>query len=82
MRKAAAAYNCPKTLTEKKAAEIMWLYYRVNKTQLQSVVAEYREDILAKLKQGVAAKCVFSVFALDAAPMPTRKPKCKARRAR
>ena len=83
MQKANAADRCKKkTLTENKAAEIMWLYYRDNKAQLQSVVGEYREDILAQLKQGVAAKFVFSLFALDAAPMPTRKQMCKARRAR
>ena len=82
MQKAAAADRCAKTLTEKKAAEIMWLYYRDNKALMQSTVGEYREGILAELMQGFAAENVFSKFALDAPPLPTRKPKCKVHRAR
>ena len=73
MPKAAAAYSCTKTLTQTKAAEIMWLYYRDNKAQLQRVVGEHREAILTELMQGIAADNVFSRFSLDAEPVPTRQ---------
>ena len=83
MQKAAAADRCTKTLTQTNAAEIMWLYYRDNKAQLQRVVGEHREAILTELMQGVAADKVFSRFSLDAEPVPTRlQAKNVARRAR
>jgi hypothetical protein len=65
---AAADFTSP-SLTESQAAEIMWVYYRDNKSQLITDIKEYRASILARLMDGMAVEQVFAPFARLAEPV-------------
>jgi hypothetical protein len=72
--KPAAADRTSLPLTEGQAAEIMWVHYRDNKSQLISDIKEYRASILAKLMAGLAVEQVFAPFVKPAEPAkPTRR---------
>ena len=61
-------------LTESQAAEVMWLHYRDNKSQLISDIKEYRAGILANLMDGMAVAQVFAPFVKPAeAAKPVRR---------
>ncbi len=64
----AAADRATQPLTESQAAEVMWLYYRDNKSRLISDIKEYRAGILTKLMDGMAAAQVFAPFVKPAEP--------------
>ena len=64
----AAADRASPPLTESQAAEVMWLYYRDNKSQLIGDIKEYRAGILANLMDGMAAAQVFAPFVKPAEP--------------
>jgi hypothetical protein len=70
-----AEANCTaKALTESQAAEIMWVHYRDNKTQLISDIKEYRAGILAQLMEGVPVEQVFAPYFKPAEPAkPARR---------
>jgi hypothetical protein len=64
----AAADRTSLPLTEGQAAEIMWVHYRDNKSQLINDIKEYRASILAKLMAGMAVEQVFAPFVKPTAP--------------
>lgn len=64
----AAANRALPPLSESQAAEIMWVYYLDNKSQLISDIKEYRACILARLMDGTPAAQVFAPFAKPAEP--------------
>jgi hypothetical protein len=55
-------------ITERRAARIMWDFYRDNKSQLAPHVRNYRELIIAQLIQGQSAKQAFSQFIQASVP--------------
>jgi hypothetical protein len=63
-------------LTESRAAEIMWVYYRDRKTQLISDIKDYRASILAALMQGAprraSLRAVRQAARAGQAPAPRR----------
>lgn len=64
-------------LTEKQAAEVMWIYYRDHKAQLAPDIKEYRDFILAELIKGTSVERVFARFTrLPEPPAPARRVRC------
>lgn len=63
--KVAKRANCVAAIelrTESEAAEMMWLYYRDNKTQLVSYIKDYRAQILGALMAGTPVETVFAPY--------------------
>lgn len=55
-------------LTEKEAAETMWVYYRDHKQQLITDIRDYRDGILAQIMAGVPVEDVFAPYFKPAEP--------------
>ena len=70
MKKSVDVETVAKPLTENAASEVMWLYYRDNKTQLVSHVGEYRDFIHAQIAAGVPAELEFARFLRPPEPIP------------
>jgi len=58
-------------LTEKRAAEAIWEYYKAHKADLVLNVSEHREVIMAKTMSGVPVTEVFLPFIAPVLPAPT-----------
>lgn len=71
-KSATASQSTPaKSMSEDEATQIMWVYYRDNKSQLVAHIKEYRAHILEQLMAGVAVDQVFAPFFK---PVETAKP--------
>lgn len=62
MQKATAADRATKPLTETKAAQQMWIYYKENKPNLISRIRVHRESILSTLMQGTTPNAAFAPY--------------------
>lgn len=58
--------SVPATRKPDDAAELMWCYYKANKSNLQPDIRESREFILSELIAGKEPDLVFSDFMLPA----------------
>ncbi len=69
MQQVAAGDRAIKSLTENRAAETMWAYYKANKAEIHSDVSEFREVILTELMRGADVVKVFAPFVLEPEPI-------------